>query len=671
MVKRYFRSPLIYESYKFIRSFKVRKEPVIPNLLVATVLKTLYIYFLMVIDLILFSGSGNLDIFQNSGFICAEIALLAGALLLFCALIMWIFSFSSKAHNLICGLFTFCFIVVIFNQFSQFDHTNFIGYYFANSWGIFVPKFFFANSHVFVALVCSALVLWMLFKCRLRFFAFYVFMFLFILTGILYHEYLSKKNNHDFIDTFRSGITQSADSNQKFIYLMLPNLVSYKYFGIFEDKNDVQDLISGFLAKNHFYVYPNAYNQTGDAFLNIVGAVNPFDDKMDRHIMDTMLLYKYWKFFNLNDELVLLRDNQMFDTFKQANYQITAYKSRGVDICKKKYGFNVDRCVEKLNRPVNLYSMNLPLFDRTKLLLVEWLTSMKMFKNLSVPYHAMRLFTKPEQLPMIGINYNNLYVVNSIKTFDVLAKSITENTGRHAYFVYADIPSDMFIYDQFCNIKPQSEWISLKNLPWVEVDNSYKKRKAYIEQTKCLYGKLQEFLDTLKQKGILNNTVLVLNGMSGTNNFQSMKIEDYDADVLFNRLIMLAIKSPDMNKITINPKMCSSENILSHYLYKIPLCDKFNDTTIHHRIQDKLLKKLDQLQISEAQAEANIKKFDKWYGMWYPMNQRKSDKIKIIKKDQKIDHKEVIDPDLPRLLNDTLQYQEGYTDDEISSAENQ
>ena len=55
-------------------------------------------------------------------------------------------------------------------------------------------------------------------------------------------------------------------------------------------------------------------------------------------------------------------------------------------------------------------------------------------------------------------------------SFDILFENIEEDKGKQAYFVFADIPSDMYIYDEFCKIRPQTEWINRTNLPWIKRD---------------------------------------------------------------------------------------------------------------------------------------------------------------------------------------------------------
>lgn len=660
MGNRYFRSPLNYQSERFKRGYKVPERFKIPPKVTATALKILYVFLLLSINLILFTGSGNLNIFQQNIFIVPEVLSLFGFSFLVSACLMLIFSFSEKIQNIICVFFTYWFIVVLFNQFAQFDYQGFMGNYLNARAGFQLPVTLFSSSHIIMAFVLSCLFAWFIFKAPIKVFGIYVMLFVFTLLGIVRSDYISTKKQHEFIELYQSRFQQSGaegKKQQKFIYIMLPNLTSYKYFGALDtpDTRSAQDIITGFFAKNNFEVYPNACNINGDAFLNIIQALNYETlGNYDEHIMKTMLLYKYWKFFNVSDDYVRLKNNQMFDSFKKSGYKISAYKSQGVDLCRKKYDFNVDRCIEKLNHPLNLYSMDIPTNDRTKLLFIEWLSSMNIFNDLSWLYQPLRLVTEPEELPMIGINYNNLYVVNSIKTFDVLLDHIKNDKGRQAYFVYADIPSDMFIYDEFCQIKPQSQWISLQNLPWVKVDKISLKRQAYTEQTKCLYGKLQEFLDKLNDKKLLQNTVMIINGMSGTNNFTSKLYENYDEDVIYNRLTMLAIKAPNNKNISIKDDFCSPAEILEHYLYNAPQCMDTKTSDIHIKLWNKLNAELKRLDISESRAKTNIKIFEQWYNRWSKHNVNYNTDINLDTKPHEGKSETNISSDVPELKNDNL-----------------
>lgn len=665
MNNRHFRAPLNFDRQKFERGYKSKPKYCVPPILIATALKILYIFLLLSIDLVLFTGSGNLDIFYGGFLLSSELMILLGLSLAASTVLMALSAFSKWLQNGICALATFWFVLVLFNQFSQFDNDTFLGNFFAGYAGDWVPAFFYHHSAEIFAIIVASIVLWFLFNANLIALAIYNLLFLIAFVGILRNEYCSTRNQHDFIELYQSQIKNNAQTHgKKFIYMMLPGMSSYKYFAALDtpDAREAEQIAVGFYAKNKFEVFPNAYNKNNNPFMNMVSSLNTFsDDEPENHIMDTMMLYRYWKFFNVSDEYVFLKDNQMFDAFRKSGYKISAYKSRGFDLCHKQHRFNVDRCIEKLNHPVNLYSMNASTLERTQLLLIEWLNSMRFFNNMSGLYQAVKFFSNAEYVPLVGVNYNNLYVINSLKTFDVLADNIKEDKGSQAYFVYADIPSDMFIYDQYCSLKPRSEWITADDLPWVYQDNSSLKRRAYIEQTKCLYGKLQEFLDILAKENLQDKSVLIINGMSGTNNFQSVEADNFVNDMIYDKLTTLAIKSPAIKTFKINEEICESNGILRHYLYQDSACHGLNEINIHFTLKDELVSRLNALSVSQKKALADISVFEKWYADWRRYNNIKlDDKADILTKNPWANKKEKSsnlkhEQEAPDLRNKTLQ----------------
>lgn len=656
MSNHHFRSPLTFDSNRFFRGRKVSKKFQISAMVISTILKIIYVFMLMAIDLVLFTDSGNINIYGGKYFLSEDILGLLGVLLVVVAVVMICASFVRWMQNIICALMTAWFVVVLFHQFAQFDYNGF----WSNWLGVSSPAFLQTHSALLTAVLISLLVLWFLFNTNLIFLTVYVSLFVIAFIGIIRYGCNNASEQHDFIELYQSRLKNNAEEHEeKFIYLMLPNLPSYKYFVAQKTEEDarVAQIMTGFYAKNDFEVFANAYTQDDNYFMNMVRSVNLFsNDAPQKHVMDTMLLYKYWKFFNVNDEYVFLKDNQMFDTFRKAGYNISAYKSRGFDLCHKNHMFNVDRCTEKLNRPINLYSMNMSRFDRAQMLMLEWFSSMKIFKDMSNVYQILRVFGEPDKMPLVGINYNNLYVINSVKTFDVLADNIISDKGRQAYFVYADIPSDMFIYDEFCQIKPRHDWVNMEDMPWVKKAKTSMKRKAYDEQTICLFGKLQEFLGRLEEEGLLNKTVLIVEGMSSINNFQVKSYDKFIDDFIYDKLVTLAVKSPLNQKVSFNNEICESDSIIREYLYKDKNCSGLDGINIHKSLKSGLVSGLSALDLSDEQVSENIKSFDAWYASWYAINHMKLlDPIDVIKKDHDAEQAKLQTTDTPELQNETLQ----------------
>lgn len=132
-------------------------------------------------------------------------------------------------------------------------------------------------------------------------------------------------------------------------------------------------------------------------------------------------------------------------------------------------------------------------------MLVQWLNSFHLSSDWSTLYGALNGFISAEKTPIIGIPYDYLYVVNSFKTLDVVLNDIANDKGNRAYFVFMDLPSDMYVYDEFCRVKPQDKWLAMDNYKWVSNKNLFAKRQAYQEQFSCMLGSLEQFMQKLNE----------------------------------------------------------------------------------------------------------------------------------------------------------------------------
>ena len=292
-------------------------------------------------------------------------------------------------------------------------------------------------------------------------------------------------------------------------------------------------------------------------------------------------------------------------------------------MCHAQHKINVNRCIEKINQPTNIYSMSLSIWEKTKILLVEWLSSMHLFSDMSSVYNTLTSVIDADKVPMVGIDYNNLYVVNSTKTFDILYDNIKSDSGRQAYFVFADIPSNMYIYDEYCRLKPQEEWLDMANLPWIKTNYTTQRQNAYLQQTRCLYGKLEEFINKLKADDLWDNTVVIIQGTSGVNDFQNYKFSGYVDNFLANRLVGMAIHDNSQKQAETDMGFCPTNNILKQYLFHPNQQCEASKLDIHGSVYEDLRRRLELRSLGAD--ENNIDTFNKWYEQWLKVSQELPD----------------------------------------------
>ena len=594
---------------RFSRHGIPNKENPLKKAFMENAIITLYITFLLSIDFILFSGSGNIELFRDSIFPIPEVSLILLGFLVFSSLIVYLVHFNKILKYCLASLVTFALVFVLYRQFSMIQQILSIGV-------TSVPV------HTVVGIVFAVICYCIFYYGNL--FARFLYM---VASGILffhvYSSYIGQPNSPEFLEAYRSE-KQGEGQNKRFVYFMLPNLSSYAYLSKFDNAESArtQTIMQGFYQKNKFTVYPKAFTLE-DAFLhNMTLSLNPESKQPStEHILKTRLLSEYWRFFNIRHELINLKDNSLYDFFRNKNYMISAYKSRDFDMCSTNHAVSVDRCIEKINQPVNIYDIRLSILSKMNILLMEWLASMQIVNNMSSIFSFLTKFADLDNAPMVGIDYSNLYVVNSVKTFDILLQNIEEDKGKQAYFVFVDLPSNMYIYNEFCQIKPTDEWYDISSLPWIKNDLSQQRQLAYLQQTRCLYGELEYFMQQLKDKNLLDDTTIVVQGTSSVNNFKKEKEPMFNDEFIANRSVSMAIFDKKLQKKPLDWRFCSTNQILLSLLQGKNKCDKKLNLGVHEKIVSNLNNELGKLSLNISNDVS--KNFETWFESWKVVNQER------------------------------------------------
>ncbi len=593
------------ETGRFSRKGKIIKSIKHYYPLLDTIGVLLFSLFLMGSDLVLFAGSGNIAVFKNSIFPIPEILLIMGAFLLVISFIVFFARNCITYKALVAAFFTFLFVIAIHNQFAQLNSSIDVG---INS----------ISSSVAIALVLAAAVFWIYAKKNIIW-----KLFLTLMPMVLFFNICSTLINKDvseFLTVTENENTNTADKNQRLIYVVLPNYIGHNQIKSWNTKEaeEIYNLTEDFYKKNKFKVFGNAYVESYDYFDNLIMFLNPkaTRNNIKKYILPTRLLSGSWQFSNLIHNNINLKNNELFDYLGYQGYNISTYKSRNIDLCRKNHQMNVQRCVEKVNLPTNIYDMNLSLSSRTNILLMEWLFSLKRCNNTLAFFKYISKSLLLNNLQQINIMYNDLYVVNSIKFFDILYDNIKSDKGKQAYFVFADIPSDMYIYDEFCRIKPKNEWLDRTSLSSDTDDYTTARKSAYMQQYRCLYGKIQQFIDNLSENNLLENTKIVLAGASNVNNFQSVLSDDYAQRFIDNNLVNLAIYDNNKAVFEKDNTICKSRIFVTKELFGIGRCEEIDN--IHEQTLKNIKSKL--FDINNQQPVENDENFNKWYEDWKKYN---------------------------------------------------
>ena len=425
-----------------------------------------------------------------------------------------------------------------------------------------------------------------------------------------------------------AGASTSSEKGKKFINIMLPNAPAYGYIAGLEDneagkiyRDQLSSVMLGFYAKFGFKLFPNAYVGGRNPYVNAADSLNYAVPENDLENLQTQVMKdSYWQFKKRSDFEAYLKNSAMIDRLKNDGYAISAYQSHGINLCRKNNQNNVFRCVTKITNPAILDSPLYSVFDRTEILIAQWLESTNWFEYLGETlYNRLKTFYNPDITPIAGMSYKNIYAVNSLKTLDLVMKHIEQDRGDNAYFVFLDMPSDIFVYDDMCKLKSINSWLPKNNQLWVGRNRVIEKRNAYFRQTMCLFGKLSQFMQNLQKSGELANATIVIQGLNGMDDLLGDKDATLVKNFLNGQMATAAVYVPEQHRFTINKSVCSIPDIINQQ-FNGKKCEEFKGVSSSKTTKQAIRDHLNSVAYTNTSAQQAYQKYVDWFRMWNQNN---------------------------------------------------
>lgn len=525
-------------------------------------MRVLYIFLLVTLDIVMFIYSINGKLIENGTLNPALLYIFAGVFVASFVLI-FAFFFSKDVQNVVCSLVTLLMVVIFYNQFAMFDVNTFIEKWLEEhiSWLSFIGMI----PSCWLVGALFAVIIFFAFRYSLSLFFVTAVLLLSCVVGIKGSEFteVEKKEYYTVKDLSRSS---KGKTDNNIVYFMVPEFPSYHFLSNVKnsDFRELRDLMIGFYANNDFEIYPNAFVEKDDIMSNIVDIYNQVDytstTSVNRGYAE---IIHDWNFRHGTLDSYGLEFNELYDALKKdGGYNISTYPGPDFNLCYKKDDLFSDRCIVKSYKTVSLYDSSATLEKNIYAILGEWVLSIKS-KDLRT---IARMFINMSHLKNMKVLSENrrVSIEGATKLFDIVASNFLKDKSGGVYMVYVDLPSDIFIYDEYCNLKPRKNWVALK-------DNSLynggieNKRKAYVEQTKCLIGKLQGFMNAVKDSDKVSNTNIIIQGVSNIKELSDMQAGRY-SNFVKDRLVNLAIRKGDRPKFLINANVCLASDFTKSML---------------------------------------------------------------------------------------------------------
>ena len=480
-----------------------------------------------------------------------------------------------------------------------------------------------SETYISLALAFITFVIMFFSNKKIRFFIACSAAFLF--GAVMIHQNYDKP---EFKIEEKTAMNSDSEKGQKIINIMMPNLPAYGYIASLEDKeagkayrDQLKEIMLGFYAKYGFKLYPNSYVSGSNPYINAADSLNY---KVPENLLDNLqtqvMKDSYWQFKNRNIFEAYLKNSKMMDDYQVKDYKISAYQSHGINLCRKNNKDNVYRCVTKITAPATLDTPIYSVFDRAYVLMAQWIEESGWLTNgPETLYKGLKTIYDPSETPIVGMSYNGLYIVDSLQQLDIAMENIAEDRGNNAYFIYLDMPSEMFIYDDMCKLKSIGEWLPKNNKEWVGRRKVVEKRNAYFRQTMCAYGKLGQFMQNLQKAGELDNTTVIIQGLSGMDDLLGEKDATLVQNFMNGKMASVAIYSPENKKFTINRMICSIPDILNQQ-FNGENCEEFKGVSSSKTTKQAIRDKLNSVPYNNNVAQKSFQKYNDWSRMWNQNN---------------------------------------------------
>lgn len=593
------------------------------------IIKTLLCASILAVDFTLFANAGSYNLFSTSAYGNMEAIYIYAAIGAISFILMFVASFIRPLENIILSAVFALFAVALINQFAVFEKKSGLLLLFNGIFTEDINIILYENSHLIIA-VAVFLIIWIVLAMLGRSFLFYLTIASCGLLGWLISEAYFNTHIKYFNEVAGLPNLKKENMGKNIIFLSFNDLTSInnlKNLNSDKQKNEAlekaYDRALGFYSSNDFTLYPNALvEHPEDPFLNLILSYNADDltKTAQDSVLDTVTKESYFDFKSIQPEKIHLRNNGFYDMLRKKEYKINTFQTRGVDACYVNNELAVSSCNEKINLPITLNSENITLFDKTVVLASQWLESTGLIPSVNPLLKLLEYAGPiiPHEFSPKSVELGKIYSYNSIKIFDKLIDTIDRLSGNQAYFAIIDLPSDNYIYDEYCNIKPVSDWVSAESSSYSNVSLANRKT-AYADQLSCLYGSLQKFIQQLDVMGELDNTTIIIQGLNNPLKLNG-KVSEYYKQIQSKRQVTLAIKQPYDNQSNIDYSVCSVPEIIDSVFFSNKDCKNYGILKTSDKNIETVRKAVDADKVKDDEIKRVSKSFNNWFKTWVADN---------------------------------------------------
>lgn len=590
------------------------------------IIKTFLCALLIGLDFSLFANAGSYHLFSSAARLTPEAEWIYIGIAAVSFALVLLSSFSKHLEDAVLSLIFALFIIALINQFAVFEKHSGLLILFNGLFSDTVNAALYEYAFLIIGAVSFA-VFFILLKLLKRQVLLYVTLGIAAVLGwVLSEAYLNPSSQY-FKTIAKPTVQPESDQREdkNLIFLSFNDLSSPNVLRNIAKETDsaaVKESLNnalGFLTHNNFTIYPNAMVKDTDAFNNLIASYNPQSEaKASDLVLASTIKNGYFDFSTLQFEKSYLKENALYKLLKEEGYSINVYQTRGLDTCYVNNKLEASSCKEKVNTPINLSGDSLSITQKAVVLTSQWLESTGFVSSLNPILKGIGYIYTNKELAPLGFDPNRLYAVNAFKVFDQIIGTIDTQSGNQAYFAVIDLPSDAYVYDSFCRQKETGDWISGTDVSAAPATID-KKREAYAEQTSCLYGALEKFMQQLKKAGSLENTTIVIQGLNVPQKLNRIE-QDVYRQMQNKYQVTLAIRPSEAETPLVDKAFCTVPEILTSYFITHEPCQEFSSVQTTETNLEKIKETVRTDDWKPEELSQAQEAFGEWFNGWAAHN---------------------------------------------------
>lgn len=220
-----------------------------------------------------------------------------------------------------------------------------------------------------------------------------------------------------------------------------------------------------------------------------------------------------------------LREAAYFHMLQQRGYRLHVYQSTFMDLCHAE-GVQLQECTTYPVTSLKLIQdLQLPAFEKARAMANAIVTRSKVLRIVNMIYERrIRAAALRAGWQLPGWRWQGpLFAPLPVpEVMSRLSDDILRHPRGHAFFAHLLLPHYPYVFDRGCAMRSStSDWLT-NRIPATELyffntaESRAQKYERYAEQTRCLLTLVDDLLDDLQSRGLLDDAIIVINGDHGS-----------------------------------------------------------------------------------------------------------------------------------------------------------